>query len=99
MEDFLHSDPEAQPFKDSYELTTDTRKKRPSRQWQWAEYSSLSDEEFFARRREMVNDPVIQETVQTLRKICGDKVANQYFMKYLDNLKHQEVKLGHYEVR
>ena len=98
MEEYVRADPEAQPFKGSYELTTD-RKKRPRLEWQRSEYTSLSDEEFFARRREMVNDPVIQEAVKNLRKICGDKIANQYFIKYLDSLKHQEVKSAHYEVR
>jgi hypothetical protein len=99
MDSFMQSDPAAQPFKDSYEIDTDTRKKKPRLEWQHPQHATLSDEEFFARRREMVMDPVIQETVKNLRKICGEKVANQYFIKYLDNLKHQEIKPGHYDIR
>lgn len=99
MDNFIQSDQEAQPFKDSYEETYDTRKKKPRLEWQAPEHTTLSEEEFFAKRREMVNDPTIQETVKNLRKICGEKVANQYFIKYLDNLKHQEIKPGHYDIR
>ena len=99
MDAFIQSDPEAQPFKDSYEETYDTRPKKPRLQWQHSTYTKLSEEEFYARRREMVTDPVIIETVKNLRKLVGDKVANQYFMKYLDNLDKQEIVKGHYEVR
>jgi hypothetical protein len=99
MEEYLRADPEAQPFKDSYEETMVCQGKRKRLEWQSPEHANLSEEEFFAKRREMVNDPLIQDTVKNLRKICGDKVANQYFMKYLDNLGKIETRKGHYEVR
>lgn len=99
MDNFIQADPEAQPFKDSYEENLDSKGKRRRLEWKHPQHTTLSDEEFFAKRREMVNDPTIQETVKNLRKICGDKVANQYFMKYLDNLGKIETRKGHYQVR
>lgn len=99
MDNYYETDPEAQPFKDSYEETYDTRKKRPRLEWQPSSYDKLSDEDFYARRREMVTDPVIIETVKNLRKLVGDAVANSYFKKYLDNLDKVERIKGHYEIR
>lgn len=62
-----------------------------------AQYARRTFEEFHENQAQIINHPEFDQQMESLSKVLGKQIAEDFLAKVLENQKYKEVRPGYYE--